>query len=103
MMRCLYGFFISYTLCYSIKPDGEISGDTNKDGGVVSCNHGDAPEMKIRLTKDYIENSSVLNESDFELIGDFYEKTIPEEDLEPSWIDDECKLHCISSLRLWTF
>ena len=94
MMRCLYGFFISYTLCYSIKPDDGVA-EIGKDGGVVSCNHGDAPEMKIKLTKEYIESSSVLNESDFDLIGDYYEKIIPEEDLKPDWIDDECKLHSI--------
>ena len=97
-MRCLYWLLIS-----QITSEGEngetatsdgTSGDTSgtDKGGVVSCNNGDVPEMKIKLSKNYVEESLAAHKDKFNLVNGFYEKTIAQENLDANWADKDCKL-----------
>ena len=98
-MRCLYWLLISH-----ITSDGEngetgTNDDSSTDatsgtgnGGVVSCNNGDVPEMKIQLSKSYVEESLAAHKDKFNLVNGFYEKTIAQENLDANWADKDCKL-----------
>ena len=84
-------FFFHFLLLCGTNAENET------ENGVVSCNDptGEKPEMKIRLEKSYFEiyfDAKTADEAkNWEFIDGFYEKIVPEEDLEPKWINDECK------------
>ena len=70
---------------------GFIKAEDESGGVHVSCNNGNLPEMKIRLSKEYYEANLASYPDKFDLIDDNYEKTIPQEDLTPNWVDTECQ------------
>ena len=75
---------------------------TSKPYEVVYCNEptGLKPEIRIRMSKEYllreyfpsIAFAGAPTIDEFELIGNNYEKTVPNDDLEVEIRSEDCKL-----------
>ena len=93
-MRSLYLFLLGAGANAEDAADAAAAADSNSNGS-VTCNDatGDVPEMKIRLTKDYFESKTTFqaNSDDFNFVDDMYEMIISQENLQTTWVDDDCK------------
>ena len=67
-------------------------GNSTPDQGIVHCNDGDEPQMRIRIERSRFEVAFGNKIPDFELVADNYERSIPHDELVVDFLTSpDCK------------